>query len=72
MARVYYGLNVEDTTDLSKQPTRDTSTTGLDIEFSVDTAAGMTRHDVIHGLERLAEHIKQSWATNAVDSDFDL
>ena len=72
MARVYYGLDREYTSDLSKQPTRDTSTTGLDIEFSVDTAAGLTRKDVELGLQRLAAHINQTWVTNATDSDFDL
>lgn len=72
MSRVYYGLDREYTRDLSKQPTRDTSSTGLAIEFSTLDGSGLTRLDVLEGLDRLREHIKQSWASNAVSSDYDL
>lgn len=73
MARVFYGLNREDLTDLSKQPTRNVgATTGLGFEIAFDNAVGLTRKDAIEGCTRFLEFLKQGHVTNALDSDFDL
>lgn len=73
MARIFYGLNREDLTDVSKQPTRSSgATTGLNFEIAFDNAAGLTRKDAIEGCERMLEFLKHGHVTNALDSDFDL
>ena len=72
MAKIYYGLDREYASDLSKVPTRATSTTNLDVEVVVDDAAGLTRTDMYRILKRFAEQLKEQGNWPAGESDFAL
>ena len=72
MAKIYFGMDREYASDLSKVPTRDTSTTDLDVEVVVDDAAGLTRADMYRILKRFAEQLKEQGNWPAGESDFAL
>lgn len=75
MARHYYGINVEAAYDVTSQVTRDTSSTGLDIEISTLDGRALTRKDVEMALDRLAKNIlEHATVSGGVGgtSDYDL
>lgn len=72
MAKIYYGLDREYASDLSKVPTRAASTTNLDVEVVVDDAAGLTRAEMYRVMKRFAEQFKDQGNWPAGQSDFAL